>query len=162
MCSRASYGSPARTGFADENLAIHACPSDSRICGTDKYIEFKKDGSTGTSKTIRISTGLLGTNSCTYLVKSECSAVTMTQGPNWNWSAPGTNYKIIVSEWAEKEITKNAATSSEYVVSSENVYTAWPVKGTTTVSVDDQTPFYSTEYGYRKQVIAAATSSAPL
>lgn len=86
----------------------------------------------------------------------------MTQGPSWNWSAPGTNYKIIVSEWAEKEITKNAATSSEYVVSSENVYTAWPVKGTTTVSVDDQTPFYSTEYGYRKQVIAAATTSAPL
>jgi hypothetical protein len=125
-------------------MAIHACPSKQLICGDQQYIDFTTENGI-TNKTVNI-TSLTGTDSCTFLIRSECGAPAFSVAPgNTETTA---NVKIAVAEWDSNEVTV-----SNWTVTTNNNYTAWPNQTTTTFNFDDQSIYQGGTLGPRKQIL---------
>ena len=92
-------------------MAIHACPSKESVCGTTKYFDFN---STYTSDRIEIVSNLDSTESCTYLLKSDCDAPSFTI--SYNNTVVASQVMISVTEWSEETVTF------------DSVNTLWPFK----------------------------------
>jgi hypothetical protein len=127
-------------GFSDDNLAIHACPSKQSICGKEQYINFN---STFTTKQINITAGLTQTESCTFLIKSECGAPAFSVAPGNTLLS--THAKVAVMEWDGNKVNYSSLT-----VTNTNNYATWPVETTVTSNSDDQSLYIPTTLGPRK------------